>query len=320
MIALYFDGRELRLAREYPFNRLDDAVVRVVYAGICGTDLEILRGYAGFSGVPGHEFVGVVVEAGDRFLVGRRVVGEINVGCGVCGMCVRGLERHCPNRTVLGIKGRDGAFAEYLSLPSRNLHIVPDNVDDAEAVFTEPLAAAYEILEQVKVDPSWRVAVVGDGRLANLIAQVLSTVVDRLRVFGKHERKVGLLRELGIDAVVEVESRDLNSYDMVVEATGSLTGYARAVELVKPRGLVVLKSTVAARHEINMAPLVVNEVTLIGSRCGPFKPALKALSKGIVKVSKLVDAIYGFEEYREAFEKAEEPATLKVLLKPLNKR
>jgi len=316
MRALYFDGEKIRLEPEYPFNRFDEAIVRVVYAGICGTDLEILRGYAGFSGVPGHEFVGVVEEAVDRSLVGRRVVGEINVGCGVCWMCVRGLERHCPNRTVLGIKGRDGAFAEYLRLPAKNLHTVPGDVGDIEAVFTEPLAAAYEILEQVKVDPGWRIAVVGDGRLANLIAQVLSTVVVGLRVFGKHAGKVGLLRELGVDAVVEVESEDLGGYDMVVEASGSVTGFARAVELVKPRGIVVMKSTVAAKHELNIAPLVVNEVSLVGSRCGPFKPALKALSKRLVNVSRLVDGIYGLEEYREAFKRAGEPETLKVLLKP----
>jgi threonine dehydrogenase-like Zn-dependent dehydrogenase len=314
--ALYFDGHELSLSTDYQLGRHDEVLVKVAYAGICGTDLEILKGYAGFTGVPGHEFMGVVVDAVDRSFNGRRVVGEINVGCGVCSMCIRGLERHCPKRTVLGIKDRDGVFAEYLRLPAKNLHTVPDNISDVEAVFTEPLAAAYEILEQVKVEPGWRVAVVGDGRLGNLIAQVLSTVSTGLRVFGKHANKVGLLRDLGVDAVLEVGDEDVGGYDMVVEATGSVTGFAKAAKLVKPRGIVVMKSTVAAKHELNLSPLVVNEVTLVGSRCGPFKPALNALSKGLVKVSNLVDAIYPLDEYRDAFKTAEQPQTLKVLLKP----
>ncbi|MEM4281300.1 MAG: alcohol dehydrogenase catalytic domain-containing protein [Candidatus Caldarchaeum sp.] len=316
MRALYFDGRELKLVDEYSLTRRGEALIKVSVAGICGTDLEILKGYAGFKGVLGHEFVGVVEESSNPAFVGKRVVGEINVGCNSCELCRKGLMRHCPSRTVLGIRGRDGSFAEYLTLPEQNLHVVPDNVNDIQAVFTEPLAAAYEILEQVQVDPSWKVAVLGDGRLGNLIAQVLSLLVSHLDVYGHHERKLGILRELGINALNEKSHAASHSYDLVVEATGREKGFAEAVELVKPRGLIILKSTIAHLYQLDLATLVVNEVKLVGSRCGPFKPALNALAKRIVKVEKLVDHVYSLDDHENAFEQASSRDTLKVLFKP----
>ncbi|MEM0443555.1 MAG: alcohol dehydrogenase catalytic domain-containing protein [Candidatus Caldarchaeum sp.] len=316
MKALYFDGARLSLVKDHRPRAEDEALVQVVLAGICGTDLEILKGYAGFRGVPGHEFVGVVEKSRDPELVGKRVVGEINVGCGKCGFCSKGLERHCPRRTVLGIKERDGAFAEYLTLPERNLHVVPDEVPDVAAVFTEPVAAAYEVLEQTHVDPSWRVAVVGDGRLGSLIAQVISTLTPELIIVGKHQRKMNRLKGLGFRCVHVDEVEELHGFDLVVEASGSTSGLLTAAKLVKPRGVIILKSTVADAASINLSPLVVNEVNLIGSRCGPFKPALQALSKKLVKPENMVDAVYSLDEYEAAFSHAASRDALKVLLKP----
>ncbi|GBC69398.1 2-deoxy-scyllo-inosamine dehydrogenase [archaeon HR01] len=317
MKALYFDGERLRLTQDHALSRAEEAVIRVIYAGICGTDLEILRGYAGFRGVPGHEFVGVVEKSRDSELVGRTVVGEINVGCGRCRYCYAGLERHCPDRTVLGIKNRDGAFAEYINLPEKNLHLVPENVPAKVAVFVEPVAAAYEILEQIHVDPSMRVAVVGDGRLGNLTAQLLSKIVHDLCVYGKHRRKIDVLKSLGIKAIHVDEQREPHSYDIVIEASGSSSGFILASELVKPRGTIVLKTTIAGETPLNLSPLVVNEVRVVGSRCGPFKPAIKALASGMVHVGKLVDGVFSLDEHEEAFALAAEKNTLKVLLRTM---
>jgi len=314
--ALYFDGNSLRLIHDHVVDRGDEVLVRVRYAGICGTDLQILKGYAGFRGVPGHEFVGVVEEADDEALVGKRVVGEINVACGRCDMCRVGLKRHCRNRTVLGIKGRDGSFSEYLRLPAENLHEVPHEVSDEEAVFVEPLAAALEIVEQLHLEPSYRVAVIGDGRLANLIAQVLRYHVQELRVFGKHERKLRVLESLGIETTTSVSEDERWRYDVVVEATGRESGLKTAIELVRPRGTIVLKSTIAGDYRIDLAPVVVNEVRIVGSRCGQFPPAIAALRRRIVDVKRLIDRVYPLEDHREAFDAAASPDTLKVLLKP----
>ncbi len=314
--ALYFDGKSLRLIHDHVVDRGEEVLVRVRYAGICGTDLQILRGYAGFRGVPGHEFVGVVEEADDEKLVGKRVVGEINVACGRCDMCGVGLKRHCRNRTVLGIKGRDGSFSEYLRLPAENLHVVPQEVTDEEAVFVEPLAAALEIVEQVHLEPTYRAAVIGDGRLANLIAQVLRHRVQELKVYGKHERKLGILESLGIETATSVAEDERWKYDVVVEATGSESGLKTAIELVRPRGTVVLKSTIAGDYRIDLAPVVVNEVRIVGSRCGQFPPAIAALKRRVVDVKRLIDGVYPLENYLEAFDAAASPNTLKVLLTP----
>lgn len=280
----------------------DEALVHVRVAGICNTDLEIARGYMSYSGVPRHEFVGEVD--------GQRVVGEINAACGQCEFCRQRLDRHCPNRTVLGIAGRNGTFAECLSLPRRNLHSLPDSLDDEAAVFVEPLAAAFEILEQVPLQPEYQVALLGDGKLALLIAQVLRGRC-RLKIFGKHADKLRLLPEL--ETTTDAPS---GQFDVVVEASGSPLGFQQALALVRPRGTLVLKSTVAAGTHLNLAPLVVNEVTVVGSRCGPFEPAIEALASGQVDPRPMISASYRLQDGVEAFERAAAPGVLKVLLRP----
>ena len=292
-----------------------ECLIRVTLAGICGTDLQMLDGYADFTGVPGHEFVGVVEDAptADAHWIGRRVAGEINVGCGTCELCLKGVKEHCPHRTVVGIRGRSGAFAEFLSLPPANLHHVPDEVDDAAAFFVEPVAAACRILEQVAIDATACVAVIGDGRLGNLVAQVLRTRVRQLVLFGRHEPKLGVARALGIDARVLADAEPGN-YDVVVEATGRPDGLERALALVKPRGTVVLKSTCNGAATLSLWPIPVHEVSIVGSRCGPFATAIDLLAAGAVKTAPLVAGAFPLESYQDAFAMARRE--LKVLLQP----
>ena len=313
MRALVYDG-QLRLVGDYPrpAPSPEEALVRVKLAGICNTDLEIMRGYRGFQGVLGHEFVGVVEECADASLVGQRVVGEINCYCGECPTCRAGAPTHCPKRATLGIWGRDGALADYLTLPVSNLHTVPDSVSDVEAVFVEPLAAALEILEQVQVKPTDRVVVLGDGKLGLLVAQVLGLMGCNLVVGGRHEEKLDILRRRGIDARLAAELP--TKADVVVECTGHPSGFAAARGLVKPRGTLVLKSTFHGNVEVNLSMLVVDEITLVGSRCGPFAPALRLLERGLVAVESLVSAIYPLDEGLAAFERAQKKETLKVIL------
>ena len=302
--ALTLAGDVLSLRTEYPTPEPQDgeALVRVRLAGICNTDLEIVRGYMAYQGVPGHEFVGEVD--------GRRVVGEINAACGLCDFCQAGLGRHCPNRTVLGILGRDGAFAEYLTLPSRNLHPIPDSLEDEAAVFAEPTAAAFEVLEQVPLEREQTVALLGDGKLALLIAQVLRGRC-RLRVFGKHPEKLRLLRD--VETSIDPPR---GQFDIVVAATGSEQGFQQALELVRPRGTLVLKSTVAAHPSLNLAPVVINEITVVGSRCGLFAPAIEALASGAVDPRPMISATYTLDDALAAFHRAEQPGVLKVLVRP----
>ena len=292
-----------------------ECLIRVTFAGICGTDLQLLEGYAEFDGVPGHEFVGVVEDApaADAQWIGRRVVGEINVGCGTCDFCRKGVKEHCPHRTVMGIRGRSGAFAEFLSLPAANLHHVPDAVDDTAAVFVEPVAAACRILEQVDVDADMRVAVIGDGRLGNLVAQVLRTRVPDLVLFGRHEPKLSVARGLEIDARV-IADTEPGGYDVVVEATGRPEGLERALALVKPRGTVVLKSTCNGTTTLSLWPIPVHEVSIVGSRCGPFASAIGLLTADAVKTAPLVAGAFPLESYQDAFAMARRE--LKVLLQP----
>lgn len=316
MKALYFNGKRLEFREDYPTpkRKSGEALIRVRYAGICGTDLEIMKGYAEFKGILGHEFVGEVVEADDENLVGERVVGEINIGCGECEFCKRGLEKHCVNRLALGIRGKDGAFAEYLTLPEKNLHRVPEEISDLEAVFVEPLAAAYEIPTQLHIKPSWRALLLGDGRLGQLIAQVLKYHVD-LIVVGRHPRKLKLLRELGINAIMVDElDRDLK-FDLVIDATGNPDAILEAIKLVKPMGFLILKTTTSKLSRISLSEIVVNEITMIGSRCGPFEPALNALREKLIRVDYMIDGIYPITNWKEAFEKAANRETLKVILK-----
>ena len=313
MKAVYFDGSALGYDPEFP-DPTDESVVRVSLAGICGTDLQMVSGYMGYKGVLGHEFVGTVAESEVSDMVGRRVVGEINAACGVCGTCASGLERHCPDRTVLGILGRNGAFAEYLSLPTRNLHVLPDSVPDRQAVFVEPLAAAFEIAEQVTIDPRWRIAVLGDGRLGQLVSMVLDMSADVV-CFGRHPDKLARLGRLGVRTSRSVEPSDTGSFDMVVDATGRATGLADAARLARPRGIIVLKSTTTSGGNQDLTQTIINEFTLVGSRCGPFAPAIDALASGSISVDGLVDSVYRLDQYKQAFERAGGGA-LKVLFAP----
>jgi alcohol dehydrogenase len=299
MRALFFEAgragvREVRR----PAPRTGFSLVRVLLSGICSTDLELKRGYHAFRGIPGHEFVGVVKGPAGFPLLGRRVVGEINLACGRCGCCARGLGRHCPRRTVLGIRGHAGAHAEWLTLPESNLHLVPDGVADDEAVFTEPLAAACEILDQVPVPSGTRTAVLGPGKLGRLAAAVLRIAGAEVALLGRATRaKAG-------------------SFDLVVEATGSPDGIARALSLVRPRGTIVWKSTHHGPARFDAAPLVVNEVTVVGSRCGRFGPALDLLASRRVDVRPLVSSVFPLESAARALKEASRPGVLKVLLKP----
>jgi len=314
--ATYFDGKQIILDENFPDPQSDETLVRVNLAGICGTDLEILDGYMEYTGILGHEFVGTVEKSRNPTMVGKRVVGEINAGCGKCDSCMSGMQRHCPSRTVLGILKRDGAFAEFLSLPEKNLHVIPDSISNEQAVFVEPLAAAFEIKEQVSLKPEWNVAVVGDGRLAQLIIQVIKLTCSNITCFGKHESKLEGLVQSGIKIKIGIESTDEKLFDLVVEATGSNSGFVDTMKLVKPRGIVILKSTIASRENLDLTPTIINEITLIGSRCGLFKPAIDALASGIISVNSMIDSTFPLEKFEDAIVHAKKPNTLKVFLKP----
>ncbi len=315
MQTLYWNGHRLRLDAAYPTPQADEqtALVRVRLSGICSTDLQIFQGYMGFQGVPGHEFVGEVHD-GPAHLVGTRVVGEINFACGRCAVCARGLGRHCPKRRVMGILNANGSFAEYLTVPVGNLHPVPDSITDEEAVFTEPLAAAFEILQQLHLQPMDTVVVLGDGKLGLLCAQVLHSTGAQVCLVGKHRRKLQVLHKLGLRTALLADWQPTPA-DVVVEATGSTAGLKLAMDTVRPRGTLVLKSTVAADHTISLAPLVINEVTVIGSRCGPFPPALRALAHQRVTVAPFIDKIYPLTAGSDAVGHAARPGTLKILLR-----
>ena len=316
MKATFFDGKQMIFDNNYPDPKFNETLVQVNLAGICGTDLEILNGYMKYSGILGHEFVGTVVKSNNPNLIGKRVVGEINAGCTKCDFCIRGMERHCPSRTVLGILKRDGAFAEFLSLPEKNLHVIPDSISDEQAVFVEPLAAAFEIKEQVSLKPEWNVAVVGDGRLAQLIIQVIKLTCSNITCFGKHQNKLEGLIQSGIKIKIGIESTDEQLFDLVVEATGSNSGFTDTMKLVKPRGTVVLKSTIASRENLDLTSTIINEITLIGSRCGLFKPAIDALATGVISVDSMVDCTFPLDKFEDAIVHAKKPDTLKVFLKP----
>lgn len=296
-----------------------ECLIRVRMAGICGTDLQLLEGYAGFRGIPGHEFVGTVEDvssAADASWVGTRVAGEINVGCGSCAWCRRGEKEHCPERTVVGIRGRDGAFADYLSLPSTNLHAIPDSVDDEVAVFVEPVAAACRILQQIEIGEDTRVAVLGDGRLGLLIAQVLATRSPHVVVFGKHENKLALARGMGLEVKARTAA-DTQAFDVVVDATGRPAGLAEALDIVRPRGILVMKSTFHGDAPVATWPAVVHEVTLVGSRCGPFADAIALLATGAVQVKPLIGRVTALDDYESAF--ADARRGLKILLRPADR-
>ncbi|MDY6874613.1 MAG: alcohol dehydrogenase catalytic domain-containing protein [Chloroflexota bacterium] len=322
MRALFLDT-ELKLVTDYPTPRplAGEALIRVSVTGICNTDLELAKGYMQFRGIPGHEFVGVVERApGAEEWEGRRVVGEINAACRDCPTCRANSPTHCPHRTTLGIAGRDGAFAEYLTLPTRNLLPVPDSLPDEVAVFTEPLAAACEILQQVHVRPADRAILLGDGKLGLLCAQVLALTGCDLTAVGHHQEKLDILAQRGIPTALEDEAVEPGA-DLVIETTGHPEGYTAARGLVRPRGTIVLKSTYHDSDTGGSTDLaqvltmtVVDEVTMVGSRCGPFAPALRLLKQGLVNVTPLIHARYPLDKALTAFEHAARPGTLKVLV------
>ena len=322
MQALVVQDGNLVYRSDYPRPRPEtgEALVRVRLAGICATDLEIVRGYAAFQGVLGHEFVGVVEEvagsppAGDSW-VGRRVVGGINLGCGQCQICIDDGPEHCPNRVVLGIAEKDGAFADYLTLPLENLKPVPDGVSDEMAVFTEPLAAAVRVTEQVDVKPDMATAVVGPGRLGILVAQVLAQAGAAVTVLGRSESSLELPAELGLATGLVDDAAD-NGFDLAVEATGNDAGLAHALRLVRPLGTLAMKSTYAGKANVDLTKLVVGEITVVGSRCGPFGPALALLEQGAITVEPLIEADYSLPQGVAALEHAARPGVRKVLLRP----
>lgn len=313
MKALQFDQGLSLIDVDDPRPGPGEALIRIRIGGICQTDVEITKGYMGFRGILGHEFVGEVVECENAGWVGKRVVAEINVGCGSCEACRTGKGRHCPERSVLGILNRNGAFAEFLTLPVTNLHTVQDSISDEEAVFVEPLAAACEILEQVHIEPDHRVLVVGDGKLAQLVVRVLRLTGCPLSVVGMHSSKLNLLNALGVQTVLECLPED-DDYDIVVDASGSASGFHAALEHVKSRGILVLKSTTHQEIRFNPAKIVVDEIRVVGSRCGPFEPALRLLEQGLIEVESLIWKTFPFELALNAMDAAMEPAALKVLL------
>ena len=316
MLGLWLEDLKLSLKDDLPRPaRPGEALVKVRLSGICGTDLELARGYYPYTGVIGHEFVGEVAEAAEADWVGRRVVGEINAACGECEQCRNGRPTHCERRTVLGIVNRDGVHAEYATLPLANLHLVPDSVPDEAAVFVEPLAAALEIQQQVHIQPTDRVLLVGAGRLGQLIAQTLNLTGCDLRVAARHARQKELLTSRRIRLIEETDILP-GRWDVVVEATGSPSGFDLARKALRPRGTLVLKSTYRGEISLNLSPFVVDEITVVGSRCGPFEPALRLLERREIDPTPLIARRYPLAQALEAMEAARQPGMLKVLLEP----
>ncbi len=317
MKALRFIDNHLKLEEIAKPGVESEALIRVTKSGICNTDLEIVRGYAGFSGTIGHEFVGIVEDAKDApEWIGKRVVGEINAGCGTCEKCLAGDSRHCPARTVLGIHGRDGAHAEFLTLPMRNLLEVPVNVRDEQAVFVEPLAAAFGITEQVEISENTKVAVIGDGKLGILCAFALSLKSANIALIGKHREKLSVAAKRNIEGILlnDAVPKLNHVFDVVVEASGSESGFAAALDLLKPRGKMVLKSTFQGRTNLEMWRVVVDEISIVGSRCGKFTPALELLEKGLVTVEDLISEEFPLEKGVAAMNRAAGKGVMKVLL------
>ena len=320
MKAVVFD-KELKLVDNYakPVPQKGEALIRITLAGICNTDYEITKGYMGYAGILGHEAVGIVEEVNDddKSLLGKRVVAEISYGCKdpQCTYCAEKLYRHCPNRHTLGIWKKDGCFAEYMTMPLEVLFEVPDNVPDEQAVFVEPLAAACEITEQLHIKPFEKVVVLGDGKLGLITALTLNAQNIDVILVGKHQNKLDIAKAQGVKTYLLNDFAIEKKYDVVVEATGSISGFETALALTRPRGVLVLKSTVAASKEFNLAPIVIDEITVLGSRCGQFGPALRLLKNNRIDFSPLISAVYNADDAIEAFEKNKQKDVLKVLLK-----
>ena len=321
MKAVVFD-EELKLVKDYkkPELKKGEVLIKTRMSGICNTDLEITKGYMGYKGVLGHEFVGDVVEVYDdcnKNWIGKRVVGEINCGCNNDSWCAKGLARHCPNRQTLGIWQKDGCFSEYFTLPVENILEVPQNLSDEEATFVEPVAAAMEITEQLHIKPKDKVALLGDGKLGLCIALVLNALNVDLVHIGKHENKLEISRKAGVKTKLlkDLEDSDNKSFDIVIEATGSTGGFETSLALTKPRGVLVLKSTIAAKEGLNLAPVVIDEITVLGSRCGQFEPALRLMGAKKLDIKPLISEVYPIDKALEAFEKNKQKDILKILLK-----
>lgn len=316
MQAIWLENQVLSVVDDLPIPQptVGEALLRVRLAGICNTDLEMLRGYYPFSGILGHEFIAEIVNAGDPDLIGRRVTGEINIVCGVCATCRGGDRSHCENRSTLGIHNRPGCFAEYLTLPLEILHPIPDHVSDEAAVFTEPLAAALEIQQQIHIRPGSKVLIVGAGRLGQLIAQTLALTGCDLNVVVRHDYQREILTARAIPTLTENEISE-RTYDVVIEATGAPGGFSLARRAVRPRGTMVLKSTYAGDLSVNFSSIVVDEITLVGSRCGPFEPALRLLESGQVDPTPLITDIYPLSEGRAAFKHAAQSGVFKILFR-----
>jgi alcohol dehydrogenase len=314
MVSVCLENGKVLLRKQARPRRPEGfALIRLLYGGICNTDIELQRGYYGFRGTPGHEFVGEVVEADDRNWVGERVVGEINLACGKCDWCARGLGRHCPKRTVLGIVKQPGAFREFLTLPEQNLRRVPRAIPSEEAVFVEPLAAACEILDQVRIPRGAPVAVLGDGKLGLLASQVLKAHGAKVHLYGRHKEKLRIADQLGVSTEI-AKKLPVAKYEFVVEATGSAEGLKQAVQMTQPRGTVMMKSTVHGLVSIDSAPVIVNEITLVGSRCGRFEPALRLLTQRKVRVDAMISEVLPLKSASQAFRDAAKSGVLKVLL------
>ncbi|MDA1140853.1 MAG: alcohol dehydrogenase catalytic domain-containing protein [Planctomycetota bacterium] len=313
MFALYFDGSvHLRTNHPVPVPESGEALIQVSRAGICNTDIEITKGYMGFRGVLGHEFVGHVEHSEDRSLIGKRVAGEINFSCGRCQTCRAQMRNHCPHRTVMGILNKDGAFAEYVTIPIENLHLIPESLDDVAAVFIEPLAAACRIKEQLRFVSEERVAIIGDGKLGLLIAEVLGRHLPNVRLFGKHDEKMQL-----VSSVVEtlsINTSPSRAFDVVVDASGHPDGLKDAMRMVRPMGTIILKSTCASDADFRPSPIVIDELTLVGSRCGPFDKAIEFMQSHDLRLGKYITATYPLAEAEEALRKAREGGVLKVQL------
>ena len=321
MKALVYN-KELKLDNNYPIPDVkeNEVLIKTLMVGICNTDYEITKGYMGYQGVLGHEFAGIVEKTGsnvDKNLINKRVVGEINLACNNCEWCHKGLGRHCPNRSTLGIFKKDGCFSEYFTLPKENVIEISDNIDNETATFTEPLAAAYEILEQLHIRPDSKVALVGDGKLGLCISLVFSALnIDFIHI-GKHEEKLNISKSNGVKTMLLSELKDCHkkSFDFVIEATGSTGGFELSSSLVKPRGTLVLKSTITAKEGLNLASIVVDEITVVGSRCGQFRPILRLLEQGKINVKPLISGIYSVDDFEKAFEENSKKDTLKILVK-----
>ena len=319
--VVFTKDNELKLVNDYqkPIPKKGEALVRVTLAGICNTDYEITKGYMGYNGILGHEFIGTVEEINDedKSLLGKRVTAEISYGCNnpECEWCAVKNYRHCPDRHTLGIWRKDGCFAEYVTMPLNVLFEIPENVEDEQAVFVEPLAAACEITEQLHIQPIQRIVVLGDGKLGLTTALTLSAQGLDVTLIGKHQNKLDIAKNQGVKTQLLQDTKIENIYDVVVEATGSVSGFETSLSLVKPRGVLVLKSTIATGKELNLAPIVINEITVLGSRCGQFPPALNLLAKHRIDFKPFISAVYSIDDAIEAFEANKSKETLKVLIK-----